>query len=411
MKLIVTLGSALWLAAAAPVSARDHPALERSSELNFGILLQQALRRSPEYLEIAARDEEARLYVEAGRSWIAGRPSLAISYLDDQPRTAMGMTEMEYGVEVPLRRPGEKRDARAMGEHFGTHAAAWKSHLELTVAGRLRSNLADLDAADRMLVIERQATADARTILGIVEKMQAAGEVAQADVMQARALLLQQQRQELVAETAWVDAEWMYSTLTGLATRPAGAHVERQGGSEEISDGHPWLRFLQAGVAVADSAIKQARLDARGSPSVMVGSRRQRGSSTETYNDSLIFALNVPFGSSAGGAARVGSIARHKADAEVQLQTVRKDLLRQLHETEHELGQIEESLTLGEEQVALDHRQWEMAKSAFEVGEVNLFQVLTAQRQARASAREFESLKLRKQRLVTEFNQVIGILP
>lgn len=383
----------------------------KNPELNFSILLQQALQNSPEFLEIAARDDEARLYLESGRSWIAGRPSLAISYLDDQPRTAMGMTELEYGVHLPLWRPGERRDARAMGESFGAQAAAWKAHLELTVVGRLRSSLADLETADRLLAIERQATADARTLLSTVEKMLGAGEVAQADVMQARALLLQQQRQELAAETALVDAEWNYSSLTGLAARPATAHVERRTERTDIAAGHPWLRFLETGVAVADGAIKQTRLEAAGSPSVMVGSRRQRGSSTETYNDSLIFSVNVPFGASAHVRSRVGTVARQKADAEVQLLAARKELMRQLHEAEHELGQIEESLVLGEEQVALDQRQWEMAKSAFEVGEMNLFQVLTALRQARVSAREFESLKLRKQRLITEFNQVIGVLP
>jgi outer membrane protein TolC len=61
--------------------------------------------------------------------------------------------------------------------------------------------------------------------------------------------------------------------------------------------------------------------------------------------------------------------------------------------------------------VALDRRQWEMAQAAFELGEVTLFQVLTALRQARASARENEELKLRQERLITQFNQVIGVLP
>lgn len=397
---------------AGPLPAADqHAPLARSSELNFGLVFQQALRRAPEYVELATRDEEARLHLEAGRSWIAGRPNLVMSYLDDQPRSAVGVTELEYGVEIPLRRPGDKREARAMGENFGAQASAWKTHLELTIAGRLRRNLADLDAADRMLELERQATADARAFVTVVEKMQAAGEVAEADVMQARAVLLQQQRQELAAETELVDAQWMYSALTGLTARPAAAHRERQSSVTEIRDTHPWLRLLQTGVSVAESAIKQARLEARGSPSVMVGSRRQRGSSAENYNDSVILGLNLPFGASAVSAAKVGSVARHKADAEMQLLAARQELLRQLHEATHELSQIAEALTLADEQVVIDRRQWEMAKTAFEVGEMNLFQVLTALRQARASAREHESLKLRQERLISEYNQVIGVLP
>jgi cobalt-zinc-cadmium efflux system outer membrane protein len=392
-------------------AADEHPPLRRNPELNFNILLQQALLLAPEYVELASRDEEARLHLEAGRSWIAGRPSLAISYLDDQPRTAMGLTELEYGIEVPLRRPGEKREARVMGENFGAQASAWKAHLELTIAGRLRRNLADLETADRMLELEKQATADARALVQVVEKMQTAGDVAQADVLQVRAQLLQQQRQELAAETELVDAQWMYSALTGLSARPAAAHVERRTATTGIGDTHPWLRLLQAGVAVADSTIKHARAESRGSPSVMVGSRRQRGSSTENYNDSVILGLNLPIGASAAGAAKVGSFVRQKADAEMQLLAARHELQRQLHEATHELGQIEELLVLAEEQASLDRRQWEMAKTAFEAGETNLFPVLTALRQTRASARELEALKLRQQRLISEYNQVIGVLP
>lgn len=392
-------------------AADDHPPLPRNPELNFSILLQQALRLAPEYVELASRDEEARLHLEAGRSWIAGRPTLAISYLDDQPRTAMGLTELEYGIEVPLRRPGDKREARVMGENYGAQASAWKAHLELTIAGRLRRNLADLEAADRMLELERQATAEARNLVQVVDKMQAAGEVAQADGLQARAQLLQQQRQELAAETELVDAQWMYSALTGLAARPAAAHVEQRTAANGIGDLHPWLRLLRAGVAVADSVVKHARIESRGSPSVMVGSRRQRGSSTEDYNDSMILGLNLPFGGSSSAAAKVGSVARQKAEAEMQLLAARKELQRQLHEAVHELGQIEESLVLATEQASLDRRQWEMAKTAFEAGETNLFPVLTALRQTRASARELEALKLRQQRLISEYNQVIGVLP
>jgi len=321
------------------------------------------------------------------------------------------MLELEYGVQVPLWRRGERRDARLLGENLGAQTMAWKSHLELTVAGRLRTSLADLDSADRLLTIERQSTADARQLLAGVEKLFDAGEVPQLDVMQTRTLLLNQQRQELEAESALRAAELAFSTLTGLAARPAAPHVEALAEGREISADHPWLRLLQASLDVANDAVRQARLEARGNPSALLGSRRQRGGSTEPYNDSVVLSLSVPFGGSAHVASQVGAVMRQKTEAEVQLQTARRDLTREMREVERELAMVRAALVLGEEQVALDRRQREMSQSAFELGEVTLFQVLTALRQARASARELEALKLRQERLITQFNQVIGVLP
>jgi cobalt-zinc-cadmium efflux system outer membrane protein len=401
----------LGLVGAAVAADGARGPMARSPELNFSLMLQQALQRAPEYLELAARDEEARLHVAAARSWIAGRPSMEASYLDDRPRSALGVTELEYGVQFPLWRRGERKDAALLGENLGAQTSAWKSYLELTLAGRVRQSLVDLDSADRLLAIERQATAEVRRMLESIEKLFDAGEAAQMDVAQTRTLLLNQQRKELQAATALANAESAYSLLTGLAARPATAHREQAAPRNAIDADHPWLRLLASGVAVAEDAVRRTRQEAKGSPSVMVGARRQRGGEGEDYNDSLLVSLSVPFGGSAHVGSRVSSVKRQKAEAEIQFKTAQNELTRRLRELQHEQEQTRAALRLSEEQVALDRRQWEMAQSAFELGELTLFQVLAALRQSGASTLEHEILKLRSESLVIQFNQSVGVLP
>lgn len=387
------------------------PSLARDPQLTFAIVLQQALPRAPEYLELAARDEEARLHVAAARSWLAGRPSLEASYLDDRARSDRGINELEYGVQLPLWRPGERRAAVRLGSTLGGQFQAWRAHLELAIAGRLRETLRELDAADRLLALERQATAEAGQLVASVEKLHAAGEVAQTDVAQARTLLLQQRRQELQAELALASAESGYAELTGLSARPATVHREEPASRPAVADDHPWLRYLAAGVDVAGGAVEQARQEARGNPSVLVGARRQRGGEGEAYNDSLVVGLSLPFGASTQVDARVSSVRRQKAGAEVELKTARRDLARRLRELQLAFDHTAAALRLSAEQVALDRRQMEAARAAFELGELNLFQVLTALRQSRASAREHETLQLQRESLAVQINQTIGVLP
>jgi len=98
-------------------------------------------------------------------------------------------------------------------------------------------------------------------------------------------------------------------------------------------------------------------------------------------------------------------------DAEVRHTTARRALDLQLHEVEHELFVLAESLPLSEEQARLARRQWEMARAAFEAGETDISQVVIALQQTRQSARELETNTLRHARLIAEFNQILGVLP
>ena len=52
-----------------------------------------------------------------------------------------------------------------------------------------------------------------------------------------------------------------------------------------------------------------------------------------------------------------------------------------------------------------------MARSAFELGETDIGRVVQAMQQARVSAKEFEMLSMQYQRLITEFNQIVGVVP
>lgn len=402
----------LWLAPPLVRSQQISPApLPKDPSLTTSVLLQQSLQQAPEYLELASRDEEARAHVEAARSWLAGRPSLEATYLDDQPRSAAGMTELEYGLQLPLWRPGERRDAAALGRSLGVQTEAWRTYLELTIAGRLRESLAELDEAERIQEIEREATEVAKHLLVGVERLFEAGEASALDVAQARTVLLTQQREELRVSTARERAEMAWVRLTGLRARPQGTYREPLSEKTEISADHPWLRLLSSDLAVAEESVKRARAEARGSPSVMLGTRRSRGSDTEDYNDSLLLSLSLPFGGSSHVSAQVSTMRRQQAVAQVAFKTAERELQQRLQTLQGELAVVTQSLRLTDEQVALDRQQWEMARTAFEVGEVTLFQVLTALRQSHTSVREHELLKLRRESLVAQINQTVGVLP
>lgn len=389
----------------------DHAPLATDPALTFSALLEQTLAHAPEALESAARAEQAQTMEALGQSWTAGRPSLQMDVIDDRLLNDLGQRELTWGVALPLWRPGQRRAMQARGAQYDAQAAAWEQAFTLDVAGRLRKALADMAEADAMLAAEQLATADAQELMGIAEALFAAGETAQRDVLQARTLLLTQQRNELAAEAGRVDAERLYATLTGLQSRPAGVHTETISAQEEVSPAHPLLSLLRSDVDLANAEITKAQTDARGAPTLSVGTRRQRAGYFSDYEDALALSLSVPLGGRAHVNAATSTARRDKVDAEVQYLNAQRALNLQLHEVEHELFTLTESLPLSEEQAQLARQQWEMARAAFEAGETDMSQVVLALQQARQSARDFDALTLRHTRLIAEFNQIIGVLP
>lgn len=389
----------------------DHVHLSKSGSLQFDAILEQAMLQSPAYRELAARSAEVKSHEDVGQSWIAGRPSAQLDYIDDRSLTNMGQTELTYGIALPLWRPGERDDMQALGQSFSAQASDWLTQFELDTAGKLRASLADFHEAETLLAVEQQATADAKELLRIVEALFDAGEVAALDVMQARNLLLAQQRNELDADAMKVDAERSYAVLTGLSVVPTSPHTETLVRSEEVTPDHPLLQYLQSSIDLQDANVRKAETTAKGNPTLTLGSRRQKASASADYENALAISVSIPFGGKSFVGAAGSAARRAKVDAEVQYFTTLRDLNAQLHEVEHQLFTLDQALPLSEEQTALSRAQWDMARSAFELGETDISRVVIAMQLARTSAKEFETLSMQYQRLITESNQIIGVLP
>ena len=62
-------------------------------------------------------------------------------------------------------------------------------------------------------------------------------------------------------------------------------------------------------------------------------------------------------------------------------------------------------------QADLGRQRFEMALTAFEAGETTLAQAVIAQQEAQQSDRALQELLLERERLITEYNQLVGEMP
>jgi outer membrane protein TolC len=389
----------------------EHQHLVEVEGLDFAAMLEAAMQQAPQALEAPVREQQASDYAAAGKRLLAGRPSVVYNLVDDRWRDDTGLKQQEFGLQLPLWRPGERRDAQALGTHYEEQVALWSAYLRWDLAGRLRTTLMDLESAEAQLALEQEASRNAEELHRATERMFEAGSLAELDTLQTRNLLLQQQQKVLDADALMVDAERTFQVLTGLDRRPATAFSETRNAAEDVSDMHPLLQYMSSEVTLMRDHVQQTLLATKGNPQLTVGTHTERGDRLQTPNDSVMLQLSIPIGGKNFVNSQTSGARRQQVDAEVALRQNRIELQRLVHEAEHALFTIEQQLPLAEEQAALAEQRRVMAAGAFETGELTLTQVLIAVQDAIAARQTLTNMRLQQQRLVSEYNQYIGVLP
>lgn len=389
----------------------EHAPLQKSSSIRFVDAYNEALKLAPEdRLSQSARDQADSVSAIAER-WIVGAPAWQTSVINDRLLSDRGLRELETSLAVNVWRPGERRDARDRGTAYEQRSAAMQHYLRWLVAGRVRTNLAELETADLQLAAALQAEQDALQLLETTRRKQNAGAASTQEVLQAESLWLQQGRHVLDARAAQVDAERSWQVLTGLTVRPAEPHEETRAAQEVIEQHHPLLALRHSDIMISDSNIADAERQTKGSPTISLGMRRERGDWQQPSIESVGISVSIPIASRSLVAAGSADARAARTNSELALVQDMRALTAQLHEVEHELFTLAQALPLTERQHAVNQQQWQMAQTAFEVGEADLTHVIMALQRAQDSAREHQLQLLREQHLTSEYNQIIGVLP
>lgn len=397
--------------AAARPDRSEHEPMPVSEGLSPDQVYTAALEHAPEQLMTAVREQQGTDYRAWSEQWFPGVPRWQLALFDDRLMDDTGAREIEAGVALDLWRPGERGAARRMASAQEMRHRAWQTYLRLAVAGRLRRVLSEMEMADAMLAQERRGLQASRRLLETTTILYESGAVPRVDVLQARTLVLERERAVAGAEAELVDAEYAYRSLTGLDVRPPAGFRESSDATQEIREDHPWLSYLRSELAIEQSRVQQARREARGSPVLSVGMRRDRGAGIEPWNDALALSVSVPLGGRASVSAQVSEAESRRVESQVALVNARRELMRQLHEVQHQQELTSDALVLSAEELELNRQRYRMAQTAFENGETDLLRVVTALEALQDAEQSHEELQLRQQALHSEFNQIIGVLP
>jgi len=402
-----TLGSPFQTHASAPHVER----LQRSRDLTFTQVLDAAEGQAPELWEQNIRAQQADLYRKRGKSWFADSPNLVFSYYDDSPLSNTGTREMEAGMEFELWQWKTRRHWKMLGEEMDSHLQKWRTALRWTLAGKVRQSLAEVALAELNLWLAQEDLNNTEKLFATSTLLFQQGAIARESLLQIQAVLLETKQQLLAADTALVDAERRYSALSGLEKRPAEPHREILSALHSVDQDHPLLAALQLKIDLAKTKTKIERRQGKSNPSLMLGIRKEQSGDPIDDINSIGVAVSIPIGGSQSVAKRVSDSMRERVEFEVAYEKQRRELNRRLHEAAHELANLEKAIPLAKQASELGKMRWEMAKTAFDLGELRQDEVILALRKFRDYEKNYQQMLLEKEKLISQYNQSVGVLP
>ena len=392
------------------VPGHDDAALPVDNSLTLTAALEIAFANYPQTASLGARADEALAWSARGESWFANRPSVALRYQSDRAGPDNGLREYEAGVSLPLWNPGGRRSVQRFGEMLSIESEAAVAALRWEVAGILRKALWGIALAENEHELAEEALEMADRLTRSVERRHELQDVAMADVLLARASLLDAQTQLIAASADLLDAERLFRSVTGMERRPPFTG-EVLSGRSAIEFDHPAVEFANAEFERAAAAVTVAAKTVNTGASLLIGPRSERPAFAAEAEESVGITLTIPFGGSVHRRTEISAAARAAATARAARDQVLRELTLALHEAAHSLGIVDQNLAAASDRLVLAERHQEMGELGYEKGELDLIDLVKLQTTTIAAKRQVSRLQIEEQRQTAFYNQAVGVLP
>lgn len=342
----------------------------------------------------------------AGALW-AAPPALELAHRGDPlSSTVSGQRESEVGIAWPLLLPGQRSARTASAEaDLGTAEAAQLA-AKLRVAGEVR------EAAWQVLARRAEASLAQRrahaleTLAADVERRVAAGDLARADALAARAEFLASDAQAKQAAQRVAAARAQWRVLTGIDEVPDAVEPLPQ-----AVDEHPEVAAARLAAAAAQSHLELTRATRRDPPEVLLRYRNDVPAAGLASERTLGVAVRIPFGTDDRNLPREAAALAQLDVARAEERRAQARLQAELATARDAAASTERQLALEESRAALLRERAGLVERSFRAGETalpELLRTLSAAAQAEAGlARQRAELGLARARA----RQAAGVLP
>ncbi len=373
--------------------------------------LRSTLERNPQYPQHQALQQVEAGYRQQAESLFDGDPSLNIAAAGDSFSSDFGYEEYVAGVSMPMWLPGQRQARRDIADNIGAQVSTALLKLTWEVSGEVLARAWDLRIAETEVKQALKQWAASRALEKDVKHRFEAGELSSNDLLLAQQDLIETEAiyQETVNKQQQAKIAWY--NYTGLHELPQDLQQYTTDQESPPLEQHPKLRAVLAQARTVMAKVNDTRLQRRAAPIVSLYAKRDRGMRGEAYTDSLGIELSIPFGSSSQAAPKIAEAEAQLTEVETQAALLKRQLELQIATAEQEASKAAYLQVLAEKKNELAHKRLKLSRRGFELGEMDLYQLLLAQQQAASASKDYEIKKLKKLYAIAQKNHLSGVIP
>ena len=387
----------------------DRP-LPVSSQLDLHQVLEATYLRNPRLQVIQARLKHLDAESNTLSSLWADDPSFNISHFNDELMDSNGFREWEVGLQLPVWLPGQKQARLQTLEQRRAVIDTSVSALKLELAGIVRELLWQVALSENNLSAAEKEWQTFQKLEKDVSKRVELGDLATSDLLLAQQETLAKESAYRLAEQEYTHAQHRYDMITGLKRLPASFN-EHAVDDIEITTNHPLLKHSQEQVNRDISAREQVEIEKRGNPTLFLGTRHERGFSSNPYANSIGVSISVPLGLSSHTEKKLTAAGVTLSETKSNMELLYRELNIAIQDASRELEAITNQLRFARMQQELSQKHLALSRKSFALGQSSLFELIRIQAQAFAVERNMQKVQLEVGLYTARLNQAKGIIP
>jgi outer membrane protein TolC len=386
------------------------PVLSVQAAPNLAETIQAAVDRNPRVNLPAARMQLGQGYEKQAGSWLGNSPSASLLYKSDEIGSQLGYREMEAALALPMWHPGQRKALQAVSENIRAQAGSDERLLYWEVSSQVFEYAWMLKLAEQESAQAKTQWESAQALEDDIHKRMKAGELPRTDALMAEQESASRHSKYEQALLAEAKARSAWKSYTGLDELPADLLALKAHDPVSV-DQHPTLKNSELAVQTARSMSQSEQKKSKGNPLVTLYAKRDRGTETDPWDNSMGVQLSLPFSTGTHSAGQIAEAEMKVTEAEVQKAEVQRKLALLQEQSRQELDSTKTTLALAEDQNRIAQSRLGLTQRAFELGETGLFLLLQARNEAAQAASYLERSRVAYHQAISRYNLSLGVIP
>lgn len=387
---------------------------EQSATVTLSSLAQNVYERHPELHSELSQQQLINANTDFANATFADVKSISLNHQTDTLGSRDGLQEWEANVDMPLWLPGQKQLQLGLSDKLAAELPAYKDHIRLDASEKVREVVWKVVQANNDNKQAQQAWQTAKKLEQDVTIRVKAGELAQTDQLLATSNTFEMHGRYLLAESELAHALNTFQHITGEEALPLlyeeqlSDNTKRHHAVVAVPQWHPSLKILDQKIDTLRSYQELAYFEGAVNPNLSLGIRSERDEYGENFHNSIGVGISFALSDDVYRRPAIANAARKLADAEIARHQVEQELNRTLFSLFHDLETKQQQLVLVNEQNETTQHYFSMQQRAFELGEIDLLNLLRSQSLANEASNQKQELEIDIKQMTAMVNQALG---